>query len=341
MTRIAALMALLAASCATPPAPGPADDAGGAPFTLQVRPLAVSPAELDGAQLGPFRFVSAAHLTAAGPGAAGFGGLSSLAQDGDGWRAVSDNGAHLRFALPFDREGRITAFPAGADAAGVIAPIRGQDGAALEGAANVDAEGLAPAPDGGWFISLERNHRLLRIPRDGWAGPSVAGPPQTGFEGLEPNGGMEALERLSDGRLLAISEYGPSGQAGAPPYWLLAPFQNAPAAPAGRLVVPTGFGVTEARAQGDLLWLLLRKFDPGTGRLEVQLQRCPLITMLAGAPRCETALTLAPPFPLDNYEGLALLPDPAGRGTLFLILSDDNFSATQRTLALTFLLPGE
>lgn len=340
MNRIAALMALFAASCVAPPAPGPADDAGGAPFTLQARPLALSTAELDGAQLGPFRFVSAAHLTAAGPGAAGFGGLSSLAREGEAWRAISDAGATLRFPLSIDGQGRITAFGVGAAAAGAIAPIRAPDARPLRGEAEVDAEGLTAAPDGGWFISLERHHRLLRIPRDSWAGPSMAGPPQTGFDGLAPNGGMEALERLADGRLLAIAEYGQTGQAGAPPYWLVAPAETAPAAPAGVFAVPDGFGVTEARVQGDLLWLLLRKFDPGTGRLDVKLQRCPLDGVVAGAPRCETALTLAPPFVMDNYEGLALLPDPAGRGTLFLVLSDDNFSATQRTLALTFLLPG-
>jgi hypothetical protein len=304
-----------------------------------VRPVAVSPEELAGATLGRFQFLSAAQLTAAGPGAAGFGGLSAIARDGSRWLAVSDQGAVVRFPLKIDGQGRIAPFALGDEAAVEIIPLRGPDGAVLEGAANVDAEGLAPAPDGGWFVSLERNHRLLRYARGGLGAAAVAGPPQIGFEGLEPNGGMEALARLPDGRLLAAAEYGPQTGRAAPPYWLIAPFQREPAAPAGAFTIEGAFGITEAQVEGDRVWLLKRAFTAATGRLEMTLERCSLVTVLAGAPRCAVALALAPPFPMDNYEGLALLPDPAGRGTLFLILSDDNFSATQRTLALTFLLP--
>ena len=64
------------------------------------------------------------------------------------------------------------------------------------------------------MISFERNHRLLRVD-DGAAftgQASVPGPNLTGFEGLEPNGGMEAIVALPDGRYLACAEYGRGDQ---------------------------------------------------------------------------------------------------------------------------------
>ena len=48
---------------------------------------------------------------------------------------------------------------------------------------------------------------------------------------------------------------------------------------------------------------------------------------------------LAPPYTVDNFEGLAVFPDKRG-GTIIYILSDDNFNPLQRTLLLQFRLPG-
>ena len=40
-------------------------------------------------------------------------------------------------------------------------------------------------------------------------------------------------------------------------------------------------------------------------------------------------------FNIDNMEGLAVRPDPAG-GAFLYVISDDNFSDIQRTLLLVF-----
>ena len=48
---------------------------------------------------------------------------------------------------------------------------------------------------------------------------------------------------------------------------------------------------------------------------------------------------LVPPLSVDNFEGLAVHPDPAG-GWLIYLLSDDNFNPLQRTLLLQFHLAG-
>ena len=64
-----------------------------------------------------------------------------------------------------------------------------------------------------------------------------------------------------------------------------------------------------------------RQIKPGARMLDVELAR------------------LAPPYTVDNFEGLAVFPDKRG-GTIIYILSDDNFNPLQRTLLLQFRLPG-
>ncbi len=45
----------------------------------------------------------------------------------------------------------------------------------------------------------------------------------------------------------------------------------------------------------------------------------------------------APPYPIDNMEGIAAWRTPEG-ATRILLLSDDNFNPLQRTLLLLFEL---
>jgi hypothetical protein len=226
----------------------------------------------------------------------------------------------------------------------VMVPLRGPDGALLSGGNNVDSEGLARTPDGR-MVSLERNHRLLRLSDAsvfrGQA--SSAGPNLIGFEGLEPNGGMEALVALPDGRFLASAEYGRGDQGPEAklkaPFWIFGLNQAGPIAPLGTFQNSGGYGVTEARVMDGDLWLLKREYDPATQINKARLERCPLASVVSGAPVCTLEMTLEPPFVMDNYEGMEIFKQ-AGTGDLyFYILSDDNFSATQRTILLAFKLP--
>jgi hypothetical protein len=50
--------------------------------------------------------------------------------------------------------------------------------------------------------------------------------------------------------------------------------------------------------------------------------------------------SLQAPFPVDNYEGLALTARPDG-GLRLYVISDDNFRKRQRTILLTFVLGKE
>jgi hypothetical protein len=279
-----------------------------------------------------------------------FGGLSSLLfskKEGSSLRFefISDQGQFGSFQVPDAMDNSTPLAPRLSGSAMVaMLPLRSADGVAFSGANNVDAEGLAAMP-GGHLISLERNHRIVRLSGDNSAsgrGNTSKGPALTGFDGLEPNGGMEALVALPDGRFLASAEYGRADQGPETklkaPYWIFGLNQTGPIAPVGTFQNSGLYGVTEARVMDSDLWLLKREYDPSTKMTKVRLERCPLAGVLAGTPVCTLELALAPPFVMDNYEGLEIFKQ-AGTGDLyFYMLSDDNFSADQRTIMLAFKL---
>jgi hypothetical protein len=95
-----------------------------------------------------------------------------------------------------------------------------------------------------------------------------------------------------------------------------------------------GFGLVAARRlpEGRTAWLL-RAFNPVT-RSVIDLR----ITDQAG--RVVDQQELRGPLTVDNFEGLAAVPAPSaskGDGTIrFYLISDDNFSSSQRTLLLAF-----
>jgi hypothetical protein len=86
------------------------------------------------------------------------------------------------------------------------------------------------------------------------------------------------------------------------------------------------------------VWVLKRSYDPATKINLSRLETCSLSSILTGKPICTLKLALSPPFPMDNYEGLAVVKDPQRGGNLVFILSDDNFSADQGTFLLAFRL---
>ena len=91
---------------------------------------------------------------------------------------------------------------------------------------------------------------------------------------------------------------------------------------------PEEFGlVAIKRLPGMQTAYLLRAFDAARGnRISLQILRS--TTLVA-------RMDMAPPMTMDNFEGLAAVPRPDGRVRFYLV-SDDNASATQRTLLLAF-----
>jgi hypothetical protein len=154
------------------------------------------------------------------------------------------------------------------------------------------------------------------------------------------NSGPESITRLGDGRFIVLSE--------GSPRWLTreVPGLLFPGDPIDKLKPlqfsyrpPRGYSAVDMAAlpDGRVLILLRRMILGFPPRFEGKL-------MVANPARIRPAKSwpareiahLAPPLPIDNYEGLAVEPGPDGRLVLWLI-SDDNNAMFQRTLLLKLL----
>ncbi|HYD30529.1 MAG TPA: esterase-like activity of phytase family protein [Azospirillaceae bacterium] len=262
-------------------------------------------------------------------GDAGFGGLSSLSVLGDGNRfvAVSDVGAVIAGRLGYDDTGRLTE-------AGnfTTEPLLLEDGAS-EGKRGHDSEGLTRLPDGGWVVSFERHHRLLRYPRDfGRSGePPVPLAVPPGLEDAPDNGGAEAVTTLADGRLLVLQE----GAGGAEhPAWVGdgRRWERLAYRPERR------FRPTDAAMLPDGDVLVLERRASFAGGFGARIVRLKAAALRAGAVlEGEELARLGPPLTIDNFEGIAVQPGADGEVRVWIV-SDNNFSVFQRTLLLMFTL---
>jgi len=265
-----------------------------------------------------------------------FGGLSDLQVSSDGTRllAVSDRGYWVDGTLLYDAGGHL---------AGITSARLGSlldfHGTPLRGLAG-DAEGLAVYPDGSFLVSYERRHRLWLYPHSEppFASPPRAVPLPRRAGSMPENGGIEALLRLSGGRLFALSEELMDGRdhvgwIGDGIAWEELRYR------AARDFKPTGMaqfppGTTHA---GDVL-VLERRFTvlDGPGARIVRLRRG---TIRAGVTlEGEELALLRQPVTIDNFEGISIARGRRGEALIYL-LSDDNFSFWQRTLLLMFELP--
>lgn len=142
------------------------------------------------------------------------------------------------------------------------------------------------------------------------------------------NGGLEAMERLSDGRFLAI----PEGRSealifDADPVKGGAPRQIAFENPASDHAVTDMAQLPDGR-----LLLVLRRvalgIPPFTGKLAIA---DPPDRAATGAWSASILFDLDSVIPAENYEGIAVRPLEDGTIAVWII-SDDNFSVLQRTL---------
>lgn len=265
-----------------------------------------------------------------------FGGWSGLWVSEDGRRllAVGDQGRWLTARLDYDADGRLAE---AADAR--LGPLRDEAGQPLLDKAVADAEALAVAGDTA-LVAFERQNRIWRYPLAGLPGEGVASALASplAVAATAGNRGIESLAALPGGRLLALAEglaaaeFLPhaatrgwlwDGSAWAElGYGAQPPFRpsDAAALPNGDLLVVER---TASLVQGVRIRLMRVKADairPGA--------------LLAG----EELAVLAAPLTVDNIEGVAIRPQPDGSALIYL-LSDDNFSALQKTLLLLFRLP--
>jgi len=261
-----------------------------------------------------------------------FGGLSGLHVSADGRLiyAVTDRGSWVSARLEY-REGAL---------AGMtdirIGDLKGRRGERLSGSWR-DAESLASDGSGGFLVAFERRHRIWRYP----AGrrkhalsrrPKPLETPEQ-FDRQPGNGGVEALTRLCDERLLAISEKSRAGP-GAYHTWL----RDANGWSSLNYASTDSFRPTGAATLPNCDVLVLeRHFNVLTG-VRARILRVAASSIEPGATLHGAPLaTLAPPVTVDNMEGIATRRGDNGE-TLIYLVSDDNFSGLQRTLLLLFEL---
>jgi hypothetical protein len=264
-----------------------------------------------------------------------FGGISAIrvAPDGAHFIALSDKGWWFRGRLLYQGTR-----PSGiADAE--MAPILGVDGRPLAARGWYDTESIAQ--DGGTlYVGIERVHQIVRFNygKDGLLARGRPIPVPPGLRSLPSNRGLEALVFVPKGlplagTLIAISERGLDA-AGNINAFLIG------GAKPGSFAVrrSSNYDITDAALLpgGDVL-LLERRFSWSSG-LAVRMRRIALVKIKPGATVDGPVLLDADlGYEIDNMEGLSVHRIPDGEIVLTLI-SDDNFSALQRTLLLQFIL---
>lgn len=258
-----------------------------------------------------------------------FGGLSALkiSADGKGLIAVTDRGHWLTATLTY-REGQLS----GASNF-QIAPLLDLSGRPLSGR-SADAESLASNNDG-LFVSFERNHRIWRYANDAYRNDSkpTAITVPDGLRTLQKNGGIEAMTRLCDGRLLAVAEKSVTRPNSVDAWiqsktgWQTLTYRTKDGlSPTGATTLPNC----------DVLFVE-RNFSVIAG-LDIRITRLPSSAFIASsALNPEVLANLSDPLTIDNFEGISARRDASGN-TLIYIVSDDNFSAVQRTLLMMFAL---
>jgi hypothetical protein len=310
----AGMSGLLLAACGQqvaelPKAPVPA---GGA-IAVKGEAVPLNPADPRQDRVGGFVYAGGLKLTSAQTSR--LHGMSDLDVQPDGTLvAVGDEGDLLRARVVLDGQGRLSGL---ADAK--LTELAGLDGNPLQGKDNRDSEGLARLPSGDLLVSFERQDRIWLYPKAGGPpravpSPDVRFPYNQGMEALAPDPargpdayftGGETTGRTWSCTLTTACVEGPT------------------------LPLAVGFGLTAARRlpDGMTAWLL-RAFNP-VSQSVIDLR----ITDAAGRPIDQ--MELRQPLSVDNFEGLAAVPQ-AGGAIRFYLISDDNFSSSQRTLLLAF-----
>jgi hypothetical protein len=262
-----------------------------------------------------------------------FGGWSGLhiSTDGRTLTSISDEGAWLTATIEYDGEANLAGLSNGR-----IGQLLGTDGKPIEGKIEADAEALARLRDGSWLVAFERHHRLWRYPTLDARPTAVEGPSEIGRQ--PANGGLEALTALADGRLVALSEeyseradtvmgwIGTPG-AGGRYQWRSFAYATIPDfKPTAITTMPDGSLAVVERAFDMARGVRCRVMRFGAGQL-----------VPGGTVRAEELARLAPPYAVDNLEGIASTRGPRGE-TLIWLISDDNFNPLQRNILLLFEL---
>ena len=245
-----------------------------------------------------------------------FGGFSAIDLDQDGltFLALTDRGHAVNGQLQRNDSGRITGITARP-----FLLLQDVEGAPLK-KRTADSEGLALAPQGGFYVSFEAHHRVRYYP--GADRPAIRIASHPDFSGMQLNSSLEALAIDARGHLFTIPERSGALDRPFPVYrfdgqgWDI-PFRiprSGAFLPVGADFGPDGWLYLLERAlTGPGFRTRLRRFDVTGDQL-----------------LAEEMLLQTRTRQHDNLEGLTVWQDGQGRIRLTMI-SDDNFKFFQRT----------
>jgi hypothetical protein len=269
-----------------------------------------------------------------------FGGYSGIALDASGRAllAISDAGSWIRATLNYDGR-RLRGL-----SEVVLGPMLGADGKPLRAEAERDAEGMTlvdgDARKGTAYVSFELKHRIVRYPftaeRFGPPNGTVTLP--AAAKAMVANRGIEAMALIKAGKLkgtlLAFAE-GRADKNGNLIGWLI----GGPT-PGGILLKRIGgFDITDATPLPDGgVMLLERRFRFSEG-VKMRIRLLAVSEIRRGAlMQGEVLLEADDSLNIDNMEAIAAHRAASGE-TILTLMSDDNFSALQRTLIMQFSVP--
>ena len=292
--------------------------AGPTPVSINARVLPLLENDHNVFIAGSLRYVAGWALTSDDPH---FGGFSGLVVTPDSHLvAISDRGDWLNAKLDLGGGVPLTD--------GVMRPFSKE--ARKRGKASYDAESVIAYRDG-YLVSFEFNHRFEYVKPDG----SNRISPLTGlvdFSGVSDNSGVEAITLVGE-NLFALPERGVD-TTGRLHGWLI----SEGGAEDIYFRPPVNYSPTDAATMknGDVL-VLLRRYSPLDG-VSAKLVRIRAANIRPGATlEGEELLHLDPPYTVDNMEGLDVT-ERDGEAPLIVMMSDDNFRKSQRTLLLVFRL---
>ncbi len=206
-------------------------------------------------------------------------------------------------------------------------PVLSSKGRIMSGGVG-DSEGIAVAPDGGFYISFEGVHRVAY-----YSGPGKKArvlPRPQAFQNLSENGSFEGLAIDATGRLYTMPEKNRTAQGDIPVYrWNGHSWSTPFALPQRGWFKP----VAADFGPDGRFYMLERKLSAIGFRS--RLRRWDLTDDL---PNTEEILFETGTGAHDNLEGLSVWRDGQGRLRATMI-SDDNFLALQRTELVEYLLP--
>jgi len=301
----------------------------GEPIAIMARDVPLDPADATVGQVGGLSYKGGLVLTSTDRRFGGWSGMQ-ISADGTQLRAISDEGWWLAARL-VETDGRVSGL---VDAQlGALAGIDGKPGTAK---ADNDAEALAIDAEGNLIVAFERHHRLWRYgpwPDGLEATPRAVAIP-SGLAAAPGNSGVEALTRLPDGRLLALTEgleAGPDAFAG----WIVGPKGSEPVS----WTRTADYHATDlALLPGGDVLVLERRYTPATGP-GMRLLRLKGSDIVAGARLTGSVLAELPArLSIDNMECLSVRV--VDGHTRVYVLSDDNYNPLERTLLLVFELAG-